>query len=85
MAAVVERRGSETIDTERIAASTDRIKRLTKSFSTQRRALTDSIDAISRVRDGLDEVRREIVAQIDEIEFEIAARESIALRVVGDQ
>lgn len=77
-------RATDTVDTERLLESTDRIRRMVRTFSTHRRALTDSIDSLGRVRDGLDDLRREMLVEIDDIGFELERRGGISeLRVVG--
>ena len=73
------------IDVEALREHTDRLRRLARTFSTHRRALTDSIEAIGRVRDGYDELRRDVLLQIDEMEFELDRSSGTALRAVSGQ
>jgi hypothetical protein len=75
-------RSDEGLDLEAFAALIDRIRRMSQMFSSHRRTLTDSIESINKVRDGLDDMRRDLVAHLDEVEFELERRPS-ALRVVG--
>lgn len=79
-----ERSGGH-IDVDSLREQTDRLRRLTRTFSTHRRALTDSIEAIGRVRDGYDELRRDVLLHIDEIEFELDRRPGTELRAVSGQ
>lgn len=78
-----ERFGAE-VDVESLAALVDRIRRMGQLFSSHRRALTDSMDSINKVREGLDEMRRDLVAHLDEIAFQLERRPAGApLRAVG--
>lgn len=79
-----ERSGGH-IDVDSLREQTDRLRRLTRTFSTHRRALTDSIEAIGRVRDGYDELRRDVLLHIDEIEFELDRSPARGLRAVSGQ
>ena len=79
-------RSGDGIDVESLREHTDRLRRLTRTFSTHRRGLTDSIEAIGRVRDGYDELRREVLLHIDEIEFQLGRGPGeTALRAVSGQ
>lgn len=82
-ASASERTGAD-VDVARVLEVTDRVRRLAQSFSTHRRALTDSIDSIGRVREGLDDMRRDLLTQIDEIDFELE-RGQVDLKVVNGQ
>lgn len=73
-AALTAARAKSTVDADRILESIDRIRRLVRAFSTHRRALTESMDSLGRVRDALDELRRDLLAEIDEIGFEVERR-----------
>jgi hypothetical protein len=84
LASQTERSGGH-LDVESLRGHADRLRRLTLTFSTHRRALTDSIEAIGRVRDGYDELRREVLLQVDEIEFELDRTSRTELRVVNGQ
>ena len=72
------------VDIDALTALSDRIRRMAQSFSNHRRALTDSIASIDRVRDGLEEMRRDLLAHLDEMDFELERRPDTApLRIVG--
>jgi hypothetical protein len=75
-------RSEDGVDVEALTILIDRIRRMGQMFSNHRRTLTDSIESINKVRDGLDDMRRDLVAQLDEVEFELERRPS-ALRVAG--
>lgn len=77
---------SHEVDVARLSESADRVRRLARSFSSHRRALTDSMESIGRVREGLDDMRRDLLAQMDEMEFELARGTAPGgLRVVNSQ
>jgi hypothetical protein len=78
-------RSTDHLDVESLRGHTDRLRRLARTFSTHRRALTDSIEAIGRVRDGYDELRRDVLLQVDEIEFELDRSSRTELRAVSGQ
>lgn len=75
-------RTEDGVDVEALTALIDRIRRMGQMFSNHRRTLTDSIESINKVRDGLDDMRRDLVAQLDEVEFELERRPS-PMRVAG--
>ncbi len=75
-------RTEDGVDVEALTTLIDRIRRMGQMFSNHRRTLTDSIESINKVRDGLDDMRRDLVAQLDEVEFELERRPS-ALRAAG--
>lgn len=74
-------RSASSIDIEVVSELVDRIRRMAHLFSAQRRALNDSVTSINKVREGLDEMRRELLGHLDEIGFELERRPS-ALRAV---
>lgn len=77
---------SQEVDVARLSEVADRVRRLARSFSSHRRALTDSIESIGRVREGLDDMRRDLLAQMDDMEFELTRDSaSRALRAVNGQ
>lgn len=80
--AAVEARGAGSVDVETLAALADRIRRLAGLLIGHRRSLTDGMESINKVRDGLDDMRRELLANVDEIQFELERRDPGALRVV---
>ncbi len=81
--ATAAERESGSVDVEQLAALADRVRRMAQLFSTHRRSLTDAIDTIDKVRGGLDDMRRELLAHVDEIDFELERGPGAALRVVG--
>ena len=82
LAAQTGRAGGQ-VDVHELREHADRLRRLTRTFSTHRRALTDSIEAIGRVRDGYDELRKDMIAQIDEIENGLDRPAAAGLRAVS--
>jgi predicted nucleic acid-binding Zn-ribbon protein len=77
-------RDQGAVDAETLAALTDRVRRMAQLFSTHRRSLTDAIDSIDKVRSGLDDMRRDLLAHLDEMDFELERKPgAIELRVVG--
>lgn len=70
LASIGDRVGAE-VEIDRVLELTDRARRLVRTFSGHRRALTDSMESIGRVREGLDEMRRDLLVHIDEIQFEL--------------
>ncbi|MEX2280032.1 MAG: hypothetical protein WEA76_08090 [Acidimicrobiia bacterium] len=83
LAATGDRAGGE-FEIDRVLELTDRARRLVRTFSGHRRALTDSMESIGRAREGLDEMRRDLLVHIDEIEFELE-RGGKSLRAVSGQ
>ncbi|MEX0756664.1 MAG: hypothetical protein WD204_01820, partial [Acidimicrobiia bacterium] len=83
LASIGDRVGGE-VEIDRVLELTDRARRLVRTFSSHRRALTDSMESIGRVREGLDEMRRDLLVHIDEIEFELE-RGGTSLRAVSGQ
>jgi len=82
--AAASEKSDVAVDLDALTALSDRIRRMAQTFSNHRRALTDSIASIDKVRDGLEEMRRDLLAHIDEMDFELEGRPGTrALRVVG--
>ena len=73
----------DQVDIDSIRTTADRIRRMAQTFSTHRRTLTDSIDSINRVRDGLDGMRRDLLAHLDDLEFEVDRKRPKPLQVVA--
>jgi hypothetical protein len=82
MAGMSGRTGNR-VDVDSIRSTADRIRRMAQTFSTHRRTLTDSIDSINRVRDGLDGMRRDLLAHLDDLEFELDRTPQFPLQVVA--
>jgi hypothetical protein len=59
------------IDLVAIDERLDRIRMLAQRFSTNRRALTDIAGSVEKVRDGLDEMRRELLEFVDDATSEV--------------
>jgi hypothetical protein len=82
--AAASEKSDVAVDLDALTALSDRIRRMAQTFSNHRRALTDSIASIDKVRDGLKEMRRDLLAHIDEMDFELEGRPGTRpLRVVG--
>ncbi|MGF1664785.1 MAG: hypothetical protein ACFCVC_00775 [Acidimicrobiia bacterium] len=59
------------VDLGAIDERLDRIRMLAQRFSTSRRALTDIAGSVEKVRDGLDEMRRELLEFVDDATSEV--------------
>lgn len=71
LAASTDRRSRPEVDLGVIEDRLGRLRILAQRFSTSRRALTDIVGSVEKVRDGLDEMRRELLEQLDEADAEI--------------
>lgn len=82
MMAVTGRENFE-IDVSLIDERLQRIRMLTQRFSSSRRALTDIGVSVDKVRDSLDEIRRELLDLVDEAASEIRRSQATHPAPVG--
>jgi hypothetical protein len=71
LAASPSRSERPDVDLVAVEERLDRVRMLAQRFSTSRRALTEIAGSVDKVRDGLDEMRRELIELVDDASSEI--------------
>lgn len=78
-------RDGRDVDLDAVSGLIERMRRMATAFSTHKRALTDSVRSVNKVRDGLDDMRRELLSLLDDIDAELERRADPPLRAVASR